>query len=328
MASWFRAVVLIILGWTVTGCIGSAASTASRKATPVVIDTTLDEMERPEQRARMAAIMGTPEMQQTLRNMGSALTEGAVEGLGDEAMSAKLAPFIERISELIVSTLQRDLHGRLAPAAAAIATEVAQASVRAAADEIPNTLAPAMERALTEHIGPALEVVMRENITRGATAALSHPDVEKELGTAVRGLSHDVVLGSNDAMTELRARSEHQGGLLAHLSRMFRGIAWAIFLAVAAAVAIVTFLIVRLTRSHRELASIRRDLAANETLLIALVTAADSGETKEWLPDIREKVRARVRSLAAERPPQRRPRHFGRRKRAPAPDAEGATERR
>lgn len=240
------AAALLSLGCGAT--VRGIADEAPRAATPAIADSSLKVMEDQATRRRIAAVMATPEVRDALREVSAALVQGAALGLTDEQMSERLTPIMQRITAAVTSTLRDELLGdetieRARVAATSIASSATRAAVGAAAEEIPDKLAPAMERAITERLGPAIESVLRDNVARGAAAALDTVEVREGIGRSARVVSREVVYGSNEALADLEAHQPKKG-LLARLAGLGKGVSGLFAAAVvgALAVAIVLFL--------------------------------------------------------------------------------------
>jgi hypothetical protein len=158
------------------GCsasVQSAATTLPRAAVPVVVDESLNAMETPVNLERVRGIVATPQMDQTIRDAARSATRGAMAGLTEERAALMYA-----VNET--------------------AAGATRSAVRATADELPLTVAPAVREAFV--------------------STLESPDVRAALDTATAEATRAALLTSHDVIRQLH---EEQGGavLLARLQR-------------------------------------------------------------------------------------------------------------
>jgi hypothetical protein len=146
-----RSVIVLAMGAAAiaSGCgvsVRSAATEVPRIATPAVIDASLGSFEDPQVRERVARVMGTPEMQQAVRDAAAAAVSGGVREFLTTAMDAR---------------------------ATQVAESVAGALVRGGAAEIPRTLAPAVRQAIVESLdSPDMRNALRDTTREVVRATL------------------------------------------------------------------------------------------------------------------------------------------------------------
>ena len=143
------------------GCAAHVAAAAARvpkAAVPAVVNASLASLEDPATRGRMAAIAGTPEMQQVVRGV----SRSAVEGVLANPMFQPAA-------------LRRTLRDG--------AADATRAALRVAADETPRTLAPALRSSIVDSLAaPDLRDAVAMTASDATRAALrSSFDVLKQL---------------------------------------------------------------------------------------------------------------------------------------------------
>ena len=167
-------------------CGGCAASVegASKAASKGATAGSVQTLEDPEVRQRVAEFAGSPEMQRAIEEVAGDATRGAADALTDKEMS-------ERTRRL----------------ASAIAADATREAMRTMADELPRT------------VGPAIASVGRDTAS-AVRSSLADPDLRADVSSTVFELSRQVVFGSNEATAELE-RNKQQGGTLAHASRIF-----------------------------------------------------------------------------------------------------------
>jgi hypothetical protein len=157
---------------------------ASKAAAKGATGGSVQTLENPETRRRIAEIAGSPEVQKAIEEIAGEATTGAARALTDDEMA-------ERTRRL----------------AGAIAAETTKVALRTMADELPRT------------VGPAIESVGRDTAS-AVRSGLADPETRASLSSTVFELSRQAVLGSNEATAELE-RNKGGQGTVAHVSRIF-----------------------------------------------------------------------------------------------------------
>lgn len=197
------------------GCaptVRGASAEAASAATPAAAEAGLRLLEDPAVRARLAAALATPEVQEALREVSAGVARGVVDGAS---------------SELAVA-LDEGLSAERRAAAERFTSSLAAAFVRGAAEEVPRTLAPAMREALVTELGPALREVMTKEASPAVASMLAAPELRAALGDVAHDLARSAVIGSNEALVELDERRQRgQGGMpLGAFAAFFEGRTW------------------------------------------------------------------------------------------------------
>jgi hypothetical protein len=186
-----HAIILYLLSLSsLAGCgatVRSAASEGSRAAVPIVIDESVKSMEDAAMRERIARVMGTPEMQQVIRQIAASATAGAL----DEAATGRESDRLARVGGTVTKAISRALvqviteevvtepNYRVAwqkfeDGVSHTTTLATKAALRAAAEEIPHTLGPAIGNSLaTELESPELRTALSTAVADSTKAALS-----------------------------------------------------------------------------------------------------------------------------------------------------------
>jgi hypothetical protein len=125
-------------------------------------------------------------------DVGPAMTK-ITSATVDSAMNAAMSPVhqqqVERFSSTIVASAMRGL-----------------------AQEIPQSLAPAMRKAMSDDLGPALAAVMRDDVAPGMAQMLRSSEVKAAFGETAREVAHQAVLGSNEGLAELAEKRKREEG--------------------------------------------------------------------------------------------------------------------
>jgi hypothetical protein len=291
-------------------------------------------MEDEQTRARVAALLATPEMQRAMQELSGGLTQGVVKGLSSDEMSVHMNKLVGQFLRAIMSELARGLNDDLGPALTAITGRTIDAAfdsalsaqhqqqidrftaaivgsvLRATAQEIPQSLAPAMHKAMLEDVGPAIREMMHKDLAPGMSAMIRSPDFKAALGETTREVAHQAVLGSNEGLAELaEKRKNDNGGMpLGVVGAFFAKRTWLLVALVTAVVFSIPLLWLarerRLARRFRADAERRNARAA--ALLGAMEAAPDGAWSSKLLDMLREQLLEETTSTRREdlEPPQ------------------------
>jgi hypothetical protein len=283
-----RFVTLVVCAPLVMGCTGlltSSAPKVTRAAVPAAIDESLNTFDEPATRRRVAELMGTPEMQRAAGELGGAAVDGAVDGASSTRSEERLSRLTAQLTDTFTRSLAEGLEnerGRIRATLDTTAAEATHAASRAAADE------------LRESIGPAV----RESLV----TALRSPDLRA-------ALDETVMDATTSASRAVQAQAPHERPLLERLHNLVT-FAWLIALGVAIALAI---LFVRALRG-RWRAEARRRAIAQELVSNAI----EATKEQPWANELRDVLTNALADLIAADQAEERAEHVrGRRWRQP-----------
>ncbi|MBS2019878.1 MAG: hypothetical protein JST00_43850 [Deltaproteobacteria bacterium] len=313
--------VILAVGLSSTACVPtvrSASAAAVEAAVPAAADTSLRMAEDQKTRARVAAALATPEMQSALQSLSSGLVQGAVKGLSSDEISAHVDKMVGQFVHAFMIELAKGIDGDVGPAlskvtkgavdgafdaamspehqakiAAMIAATVASA-MRAVANEIPATMAPAFKKAMADDIGPAVREMMARDLAPGMAAMVRSPELKNAMGETAREIARQAVLGSNEGFAELAEKREHDkgGNPLGVVGTFFMGRTW--LLAALTTALVLAIPIAWLTRerrlSRKQQLEIERRNARASALLGAMEAAPDGRWPSELLAMLREQL--------------------------------------
>jgi hypothetical protein len=195
---------------------------ASRSAVPVIVDEGLGAFEDPVNRQRLAAIMGSPEMQQAIREAAEAAIAGALEPTAESRGRA----FAAGVTDSVADAMARDIRDKIVPAAvdamheafdeantpeerSAVrrfidesVSQATTAAVRSASKELPTTLAPALRQALVEN--------------------LNSPELRQAVSGVAADATRSALLSSRDVILQLREQGDKTGPFEHILERIER----------------------------------------------------------------------------------------------------------
>jgi len=194
-----------------TGCrarFSSAVAEAPRKAVPATVDELLIAGEDPEIRERftkaIAVLLTTPEMQRAIGEVAKAAVAGAFDQASTEESKARIADLTKVVSSALAESLAEDvvpavmssarasLNDELSPeevkrlegVVVALSSAATRAAMRAAATEIPTTVAPAVRQSIAQELQSA--------------------ELRAAMAVVVSDVTRQAVISSRQAMYDVR----------------------------------------------------------------------------------------------------------------------------
>jgi len=255
---------------SLAGCAGVGAVNASRRAVPVVVDESLRSFELDANRERLARIVSSPEIQGMVRQAAKDSVQGLLAGASEDQAHDLVVGLVGAITD----ALARDLREKLVPAVRAellapmraedrdamkgavddAVTEATRTSVRAAAEELPTSVAPAVASSLV--------------------ATLGAPALQEALDRTVSDATRSALVASADVMRGMRGAEGPT--LVQRLTRLLTVSLIAAFLIGAGFLAL-TLWAVNLTRQARRVEALTRQL---------LDDASKAAEGKPWADEM------------------------------------------
>ncbi len=247
-------VALVVYAPLIVGCAGILSSKApqvTRAAVPVAIDESLNTLDKPATRQRVAELLATPEMQRAVSQLGTAAVDGASSTASEERLNRLTTQMTDAFTRALAQGLERE-QSRLGATIDTTAASATHAVSRAAADEV------------RESVGPAV----RESLV----AALRSPDLRAALDETVTD-------AATSASNAIRAQTPQKRPLLERMHNLVT-FGWLIALGVAVGLAI---LFVRALRG-RERAEVKRRAIAEELVSNTIEATKD----KPWSNELRD----------------------------------------
>lgn len=283
------AIALALSIASTAGClpsIHSATQDAARAGTPVVVDKTLESAEDPATRARVAALLATPEMRQATQELAAGLAEGAARGLSSAESEAAVDAMVDRFTRAAAASLARSIDTEMAPV-------IARATRRAVGE--------ALEEASTPEHRAALVALSAQVMTESLRAAFTamKPELRdalrsQEAQESIRFVAKQAVLGSNDALTDLAEKKarDQGGGPLGSLLGFFFARSWLLALLTAAVVLGVP--LGWLLRERRRAARIHAIAEKRQVRAAAILEALEAGGDGPWRKDVLALLRSEL----------------------------------
>ncbi len=247
-----RALLALLLLAALAACLGCAVPVireASRQATAGALDQGMGVLEDPRTRQRVAELMGTPEMQQAMRDVAAGFTNGVTGALTTDEATQRIA----RLTSLVAETAARAaVDASLSEAASAEnqrrMEEMASATATAATHAAMQTMATEMAAIMGE-LGPVVQTTMRDDVAPSVRDLFNSAEIRGALGGAAYEMSRQAVLGSNEALAELEKRKQ-KTGMIARVSGVVAQTSWLLPLLLAVFLATIIVLAVWLARAR------------------------------------------------------------------------------
>lgn len=286
----------VVVALASNGCapsVRAAGASAAEGAVPAGTHSALSTLEDPATRARIAAIVASPEVQRAINDLSAGVSRGVVDGLTSEEVKRRLDELVSSLANAVVravdSAFDEALSDRNQKAVDRFASAITTSVMRSAAGEIPESIAPAIRKAMVEELGP------------GLAEAIRSPEMKAALGELSHDVARSATLGANNALAELdEKRKEKEGGMpLGGVGAFFAGRTWLLAALVVGLILAIplAWLLRERRRSRRmqEQAMLRTERAA--ALLSALEASRDKGAVS---PDMITFVRKQLLGEPAE----------------------------
>ncbi|MDB4931049.1 MAG: hypothetical protein JWM10_3533 [Myxococcaceae bacterium] len=301
------------VAWVVTGlgCALTPRGMARDIATvspPAAINSTLRALNDDENQRLMVQLLSSPEMHQAARGLAGEIADGTMEALTEperiariEAMSTR---YMEVMTRALIRSMAQGMRRDMAPVIAAMMRETVATTMREALSEgyqrDLERVAGGLTRATVESASRAMAEGISRDLVPSIRTALLNEQTANALGAASRSLAREVVLGSNDAMTQLQHQQERTGrtSFLSRISsltedgvtvmRLVAIIAGSLALALGAWVARLIF------KGRRVQAESERN-AASAVMFAEAIRAA---EGKPWSKELTDLLHERLKGEA------------------------------
>ncbi|MEZ4452860.1 MAG: hypothetical protein R3B09_25605 [Nannocystaceae bacterium] len=329
--------VLLHLGvaLTIGGC-ATGAEKIIRRTTPATIEESLRSLNDPEVQSMIRRLLDKVEVREAMNELARSISEGMLDGLGDEERAARLEAiserFVQRLSKalgdglrdeitpkaerLIADSVRAAMDEALSPsnrrraeeAAAGITRHTIAALVTASSDGLRDDVGPALAHVIDEDVGPALERMIAERLVPAMIRSIS-AEATPLVGALARETSRNVVLGVDDALVELDVIDPAERGQLvrklsAGLDRSMKTgevLAW-IFAVLAV---ILGVWLVRLMLKTRDL---QQSKDRSERALAGLLRRLHlRGPHEPWIGEVIAMVEDSLRDAPAQLPREARP---------------------
>lgn len=277
-------------------------------APPAAIHSTLQALNDDQNQRLLMQLLTSPETREATRALAGAIADGTLATLTESERIARIEEMSTRYMASLTRTVTRSMaegmRRDLAPAIAELMRQTVASSMREALREGYQRDLERVAGGLTRATVEAASRGMAEGISRDLVPALrnalSEEQTARALGAASRSLAREVVLGSNDAMTQLQRHQESSGrpSFLGQVSSLTEGGVKLMQLVALVAVVLVVLLtawVLRLIlRSRRIQAESERHAAS----AVKFAQAIRAAEGKPWSKELTELLQERLEGAA------------------------------
>lgn len=256
------------------------------RAAEGAVDDALKALDEPENRERLARIIGSPPMQAAIRDITAHLVAGVFDGV-DMARDKGQLPQLGGMGKSIGRSIDREVSpavGRLVgstvdAALGAATSDENAARMEALVQRIGAAVTVGLSAAVRDQVGPALAVTLERDILPAVGRGLQSPDVQDAIVTSVASLGVGAARGTQAGFDEANASGSGGAGV-----SVGGTIALGVWLAALVAVAfgvlfiVMTVLLVRSNRRQRELVEQSRQ---REERFLAVLEGRDESLHRE-----------------------------------------------
>jgi hypothetical protein len=249
-----------------------------------VIQEGLDTLDTPENRARLARILNSPEMREAVRGLTASLVLGVYDGLrigsataGDrkagktirEGLDRQVTPALGRLSGRVIdSTLDAALTDEHIARIQLLGESTTLSATHGFATGIQQDLGPALAATLEQDVGPALAIVLERDIIPALGRGLDTPEMQHVLGNLTHSIASEAISGAGEGIDEETRGKE--SGLELFGRSIAVGYAVAVFVAFALGTTGIVLTVV-LVRSTRRMRKQSKSAAEREAALLRLI---------------------------------------------------------
>lgn len=224
-------VALVCLASSVLGstacapAVRQSSAEVAKGAVPATVETTLSKLEDTRTRQQLAFVMGSPEMKRAVAELSEGLTEGVGEGLGSDAMTANMTRLIRELARAFMVALSESVRG----------------------------YAPAMQKAITDDLGPAISETLHKELAPGIASVLDAPELQAALRQTTREVAHQFVVGSNEGLAEVGEKQKHEEPSAQPLGTVTRFLATRLWLVILVPAVVIVAMLVWMLKQLRDM---------------------------------------------------------------------------
>jgi hypothetical protein len=256
------------------------------------ITESLETLDQEENRERIGRILGSPQLQQAMRELVASIVTGVFEGVragkpGTQGFGRSMRREIDRNITPAVARMTYQVVDSAVSASTAdkhiaqiekLGEGATRAVVRGAAVGLERDLGPAIARTMDKDIGPALAVMISRDILPAIGRGLDTPEMQSAVANLTRSVATELVGGAGDAMqakTDQNLEEGKQSRLQLFGDQVARGydVAMYVSFAFGTLLLVLTIVLVRMSRRQRRQAEASK---RRETALMHLIETIES----------------------------------------------------
>jgi hypothetical protein len=304
---------IVAVAWIVTGlgCALTPRSMARDIASaspPAAINSTLRALNDDENQRLMVQLMASPEMRDATRGLAGEIADGTLEALTEperlariEAMSTR---YLESMTRALMRGMAQGMRRDMAPVLAQMMRETVASTMREALNENLQRdlerVAGGVTRATVDSASRAMAEGISRDLVPSIRTALLNEQTASALGAASRSLAREVVLGSNDAMTQLQHQQERTGrpSFLSRISSLTEDGVTVMRLVAIVAGALALLLAAWVARLIFKGRRIQAESERNAASAVMFAEAIRAAEGKPWSNELTDLLHQRLKGEA------------------------------
>lgn len=266
---------LLLGGAGCAGVSGRAAGRATRGA--------FDELDKPETKERIAALLADPRIGAATRGLTAEVTGAFLDELTTEEREVRIAEALDRFAARV--------GGPLADAVVAASPELTDAVLRTASSRqgrarlsavgaaLTDGVSVALARGLRRDLGPAAREVIAVDVADGLAQALESARLQRAIGRTARVFGREAMIGADEGLREARLEEGTVLGAFGETAerggRLFRALSLALGLGALLFLALFVWAWRRQRRA-------RRAQQASEAALLLLASVVEVAQDRPW----------------------------------------------
>lgn len=304
-------VLLACLGWSAVASAKPLSGRVTERVVDSAVDTALEALSRPENLARLGAVLSSSAITGGARDIAVSVVDGVFDAVGPR-LAASIGP-------IPWSSLDRAARKHVAPAVAAITRGAVDAALQAALSEDSGVRIEAfaahathgvikgLAQGLREDLGPALAKVIEHDLAPAGAAALelhvmpaiarglTTPEMQAAIATTMAAVARNLVRGGDAGIETAKLQAEAQGKegsakVFGDSLSLGLNVAIGVALAVVGTLVLLAVLLLRSSRGQQRIAAQSR---LRELELLAVVEQLGDPDTKVDRSALRDLVTRR-----------------------------------
>lgn len=308
LARWNSLVIVLGCALSVFGCALTPRSFARDVASatpPAAIHSTLTALNDQDNQRLMMQLLDSPQMHQAARAFAGEIADGTLEAMTEPQRLARIEEmstrYVATLTRAVTRSMSEGLRRDLGPALAQVMREIVTTTLREVLSESyqrdMERVAGGLTRATIEAASRGMAAGVTRDFVPAMRSAMLDPETLRAVGLVSRAMSRQVVLGSNDAITQLE-RQHDNGGQSSLIGRLtsatsdgLKALQWTA-LAVGAVAVLLALWVVRLIMKSRKLQAESESHAASAVMFAEAIRAADG---KPWATELTDLLRQRLK---------------------------------
>src|SRR5690606_7006916 len=251
------------------------------------LEQSLEILDRPHNRARLARILGSPSMQDAARDVSASVVAGAFDGvamgtgLGEQddlytrfgrsigtSLDQEITPAAARLTHSSVdAALEAMLAERHVARLEGLVERVGAAAAAGLTQAVDDELAPALATAIERELGPALATTLEQDVLPAVGRGMQSPEVQEAIVRSTSSIGVGAAVGAERGLEQVRGGEDGTVQLFGRTVAIGLLVATVAAIAFALALVVLAVMLVRASRRQRQM---YEDSRRREQLLLEL----------------------------------------------------------